>query len=440
MKAAWRRLLFCSLVACVAAPAWGDDAAPLTLAAALAAADSAHPDVEAARADVEAARADQRTAGARDDLTVNLDGVLQTGRPTTGGDFRSDNALRLSARKTLYDFGRTTYAEDAAESALQAQQAKLLDVRDRRRIAIMSRFFDVLLADMQYNADNEYMAVAYVNFDHARDRHQVGQISSVDLADLEAKYQEVLVKRNADGQRQRITRALLANAMNQPGKLASDLAEPDLAGNNRTLPGYDSLVKTMLAHNTLLKAQQDLLAAAQQRLEALRAGKAPVLDAVAEAGTYSRDALTRNRVSAGLALSWPLYQGDRVDAQVAKELAYFHGLQASAAKLKMDLTQSLLENYLEIEQLRGTERPAAQKVVAFRNMDLERKRGEYEVELKTDLGNSMADLAQAKIRQKQVEFRLALAFARLEALLGEPLDKATGTQDQSNQKAAGGQS
>jgi hypothetical protein len=53
-------------------------------------------------------------------------------------------------------------------------------------------------------------------------------------------------------------------------------------------------------------------------------------------------------------------------------------------------------------------------------MALERARAEYELELKTNLGNSMAETQVARLRKRAVEYRLALAWARLEALLGGP--------------------
>jgi hypothetical protein len=48
------------------------------------------------------------------------------------------------------------------------------------------------------------------------------------------------------------------------------------------------------------------------------------------------------------------------------------------------------------------------------------------MELKTNLGFALADTQSAAIRNKQVEFRLALALAKLEALVGEPLDAMVG--------------
>jgi outer membrane protein TolC len=397
-------------------------AAALTLEAALATAESAHPDLLLAQAEKDSALAERDIAGARQDSSINLEGILRSGRPSTGDSgFVSDNSVRLTARKTLYDFGRSSNAELASQYELNAREAALTSMLDQRRLEIMARYFEVLLADMQFTVDNELMAVHYVGFEQGQDRLARGQISSVDLAELETRYRDTLLKRNASAQRQRITRALLANAMNRPGDLPGDLEDPALPGNQRALPDYATLIPVLLENNARLRAQQELLAASQKRLESLRAEKGPTLDAEVQAADYSRTAVTRDNLSAGLILSWPLYQGERADARVAREMAQFSKVQAHTDKLKMELTQALLETCLEISQLQSTARTAAQKNTDFRDLQLERSRGLYELELKSNLGTSMVETADATLRSRRNEYLLALGFARLEALLGKPL-------------------
>lgn len=394
----------------------------LTFNEALATVGSDHPDLLMMQAEREIASADQGIAASRLDASVYLEGILRSGRPTSGNhDFVSDNSLRLTARKTLYDFGRTSAAESAAKSEVNARDAALIGTRDQRTLDIMARYFDVLIADMQFAADNEFMAVAYVTFDQAKDRLAVGQISAVDLADLESRFQETSLRRNASEQRQRITRALLANALNRPGNLPGDIEDPALPGNQRVLPEYETLISSMLQNNIQLKANIESLAASQKRLEFLRAEKRPILDAEVQAADYSRSASTRDSLSAGVILTLPLFQGNRVDARIAREQAQFQKLQAGNQKLKMDLTQALLENYLEIGQLQRSGRSAAKKQAEYRDLVLEKSRGQYEVELKTNLGTSMAETVEATLRTRKNEYQLALAFARLEALLGAPL-------------------
>jgi outer membrane protein TolC len=399
-------------------------AAALTLGQALATVDAHHPDVAVIEADVASAQADVMAADARRDLTVTLEGVLRQGRASAGnGEWRADNSGRIVARKNIYDFARTQTAVDAAQSELDARELSLISSRDQQRLSIMARYFDVLNADHQYAADNELMAVGYVSFDNANDRMKLGQLSRVDVAVLEARYQDLREKRNASLSRQRLTRSALANAMNQPGMLASDLAEPVLPDNALPIPDYEVLLPVLFAHNPAWQAQQAALTASQQRLTSLRHENSPSLDAEVEAGDYSRNASTRNNLSAGLVLTWPIYQGRRVDARIAKEQAQFQKLQANSAGLKMRLSQSLLDTLLEIEQLKNSARPAAKQQISYRDIALDRSRAEYELELKTNLGDSMAQTMLAQQRASAVEYQLALAWARLSAILGQSVSK-----------------
>jgi outer membrane protein TolC len=419
-------MLLLAAVACAAA-AQGNK--PLTLEEALTAADQPHPDLLAVEADRSLALADQELAGARSDFSVVAMGALQRVKPTLQvpgyDDYMSDNYLRILGRVPLLDFGRTSNAMSAAQAVVDARDLTVLEARDRRRLEIMARFFDVLLADLRYAADNEHLAVAYVAFDIARDRHDQKQISQVDLLELEARSQERLVARNEGEKRQRLARALLADAMNQPGKLASELADPPLPENERPLPDYEVLHAAMLESNPRLKAQQQLLLASRLRLESIRAETGPRIDAELEAAEYGQRRLSgRDDLRAGLVLTWPLYQGRRVSGDMAREQAQFQKLQAETEKLKRDLSQALLAAWMEADQLRRTARRAAKIEADYRDLALERARGQYEMEYRTNLGDSMARTMEAKLNQRNVEYRLALALARLEALLGKSLPAA----------------
>ena len=231
-----RRVAWGALLACVLSTA---AAQQLTLDEALAAASSAHPDRRIAESDLALSRAEREQAASLRDFNLFLDGSLRSGR-RPDGDWKPDNIGRIVARKPLFDFGRSTQAVAAADQEIAARQAALMNVESLRRIDIMARYFDVLLADMQYAADNEFMAVAYVSWDNAKDRFEVGQISQPELMRLEAEYQDIRERRNASLQRVRSTRQKLAHAIYRPGELPGDLAVPALDDNVRPVPEYDA--------------------------------------------------------------------------------------------------------------------------------------------------------------------------------------------------------
>ncbi|EXJ13470.1 Outer membrane efflux protein [Imhoffiella purpurea] len=105
----------------------------------------------------------------------------------------------------------------------------------------MERYFDVLLADQSFAADSEAMAVAYVQFDRARARAELGQFSELRVLELEAIYQKYLHRRTASQIAQQQTRALLAVSLGDIGELPRDLAAPSLPPLPETLPEFDEL-------------------------------------------------------------------------------------------------------------------------------------------------------------------------------------------------------
>ncbi|MBW8306359.1 MAG: TolC family protein [Thiobacillus sp.] len=417
--------------ACCAVLAWALSGAAvaerLTLEEALATVTAAHPDRRMVESDLALSRADRDQATSRQDFSLFLDGSLRRGRQPDG-DWQPDNLGRIVARKPLLDFGRTDQAVAAADQEIAARQAELLSIESLRRIDIMARYFDVLLADQQYVADNEFMTVAYLDWDKARERFELGVGNQPDLLRLEAFYQDWRERRNASLQRTRSTRQKLAHAMYRPGKLPATLAEPALQDNARPVPEFDSLLAWMMQKNPRVQALQALLAASDSRLGAIRAERNPTLDAEVFGAGFSRESTTRDELSAGLVFNIPLYQGGRVDARVARELAQKERRAAELEKLKLDLSDSLLATLQEIEWLRGSGIAAADKQVEYRDWALERARAEYELELKTNLGSSMAETQAAQLRRKQMEYRLALALARLEALSGGSLPPVEGAQ------------
>jgi len=399
-------------------PALADEPV-LTLDAALAAVDAPHPQVMAAQADLNLALADQSLADSAKDPLLNLEGQLRRGQTTLNGrDWKDDHGARLVFRKPLLDFGRENGQVDAAKQEVTARRLALLDIRDARRIDIMARYFDVLLADAQYAADNEYTAVYYVSWDDAKKKFELGEMNPRDLAQLEARYQDQREKRNRSLMLVRTARQKLANAINRPGQLPAELAPPALPQNELKLPDYEAMLPVALRSNRQLLAQDARLKAVTARTDAIRADRSPTLDVELYASDYSRDTATRDRYGAGLVFNWPLYQGERLDSRLARETAQRARLEAVFEQGRRDLAETLLETLLEIDWLKTAARPAASMQVDYRDQALERARGEYELELKTNLGTSMADTQVAAIRKKQVEYRLALALARLEALAG----------------------
>jgi hypothetical protein len=181
----------------------------------------------------------------------------------------------------------------AGDEARNRVGTELVGPAVAQELRILERFVDVLLADLRFSSDNEALAVAYILFDRARARGELGQVSELRVAELEAEYQDVLRQRVASELSQRLTRALLAQALGRSGDLPRDLSEPALPAAPERLPAPAEVAAAAAAGNpwlASLKAGGDPararlvdMAVAQQAFELLL--RLEALDAV---GRYAR--------------------------------------------------------------------------------------------------------------------------------------------------------
>ncbi len=390
---------------------------PLTLEHALSLAEGGQPDVERARADLAYSEAERALAQSRTGINIALEGRLRWIEPSAVAFDQSSDDHRgsLFVRKNLYDFGRSEAVEAAAADHSAASRLRYADTVRQRRIAIMEAFFDVHLADMQFARDNEEMAVVFVSLDRLQERHELGQVSDIELLEMEAEYQAVRQRRAASQALQRSSRSRLAIALGRPGMLPSELARPDLPQLEEDLPAYEAVLKKALAENPAIRALRAEVAAANNRLEAARAGHRPYLDGELEASNYSREAGSHDDWRAGVVLSVPLYTGGAVDAQIGKARADVNRARAALVEVEQSVRQQLLDNWLALQTLQVE----AERVLAvqdYRDLYLDRSRAIYELEVKTDLGDAMVRLSEAQLAAAKNRFNRVLAWERLKAL------------------------
>ncbi|OGI41664.1 MAG: hypothetical protein A2150_02930 [Candidatus Muproteobacteria bacterium RBG_16_64_11] len=395
---------------------------PLSLEQALALADQAHPDLVISGARVDAARADLEQAESLTGLRASVELTPQRVQPSTDPAHAriDDSRARLLVQKRLYDFGRSRSLEDSARAQVDARELAYLDERQRRRIEILTRFYEVLLADLRYSVDNEALAHDFVQFDRGRERHRIGQLSDVDLLELEQRFQDARIQRTASQARQSSTRLQLAHALNRPNDLPGELLRPAPAG-ARDIPDHKLLFEQAHRHNPALAVLRKDTEAARALVDAERARRRPVLSAEFEAAAYERELQARDDLRATLNLRIPLYQGGEDRAAIAQALARLHEQEARLAKGEFELRQSVLDLVQELEGLKVA-LEAAKVRSSYRDLYLDRSRALYEMEVRTDLGDAMTRSTEAQWLAAQAEFRQAIAWAKLDALTGRLLE------------------
>lgn len=399
-------------------PPWPE---PLTLEFALGLASDEHPKLQIATAEIEQAKAQQLQIEAETGFEATLSAQLRwVDPPAIAYDQSSDDhRLSLLLNKPLYDFGRTTAKKEASQSYLNSREYAYKDSLSRHRIAIMAAFFDVLLADQAYARDTEEMAMTYVRSDRAKYRNEMGQLSDIELMEKRSEFQASRLRQAQSAAAQRTSRAHLANLLNYPGQLPSELLEPQLDFATRQIPeeidAWFSALEQGSPEMLALAAQRDT---ARAQLGLAKSDDNPVLRGQVEVAEYSREMGSNDRWRAGVVLDVPLLDGGRSGALQAERRAELHRLEASMEQQRRELQQQVLELWNELKTLKVAEqRLVAER--AYRDLYLDRSRALYELEVASDLGDSMVRMSALRYRVMKMKFSTALAWARLDALLGQ---------------------
>lgn len=329
----------------------------------------------------------------------------------------NDSSVTLRLSKPIYDFGGSQQKIEAASLEHQAWQANLPFIVAQRKLSIARDFFEVILADLKYVWDNEALAIAYVSYDSAQDRHALNQISDLELMASETAYLETLHARNISQAQQRQSRAILAETLNRPRQLPSNLQRPSLSFVNQPLPEYAEVMEKVEQNNPYIKLAEARLMVAQQKLDAENRQMRPLLNAELAVSEYAREK-TSDDVRASLNLVVPLYESRSIKSAMARARSAWMKQRAETLNTKIQMRQQALQLWQRIDVLQKRYQQLL-STQAFRELSLDRSRALYEMEVKTDLGDSMVAISEVQYRRAKNEFDLVLAWMQLQLLMGE---------------------
>ena len=127
----------------------------------------------------------------------------------------------------------------------------------QQKLLVMRRFLDVALADQRAARDSEAMSIAYIRQDRVKNRVQLGQLSELEFAALDAVYQQVRRKFLVSESMQRISRSLLAIALNHMHQLPREVVPPDLAIlKKEKQPDEEAMLNNIEKNNPVLQQRQ----------------------------------------------------------------------------------------------------------------------------------------------------------------------------------------
>ncbi len=383
--------------------------------------DDNHPDRLFSEVDAADLNAEQAEIDAELGFTAFLSGELrQVDRlADPGHDFVDDSRVLITLDKPLYRFGAAAADTRVITAKRNANSLSALSAREQNRLAMLTAYFDVLIADFAYIAAFEEMTLKYLRFDDAREKmEEHGELAEVDVRALEAAYLDAFAKRTVTESEARASRLRLALSLNRPDAYPDQLVEPDLKPYQRPTPDYETLLNEVLENGPAVRSAQLLVEAAQQSVDQLQFTDRPTLGVRLRAAEYAETfSGSRDQFRGSVYLDVPLVQRRKNAVVLAERSADLLRVKTKLEVLKRDLRIHVLHLVQKLEEAE-TELAAAKSELLYQELKLDKVRLQYEMELRARIGSANADVAKAILRLAKVRYRKALLWERIHALAG----------------------
>lgn len=389
----------------------------------------------------EAARAveDQRKAATRPQVALlagytRTNHVQEFGVPDpTGGlrqliiypDIPDNYRSRVDFQWPIYTAGRSTALLKAAAAEASAVAQDRDAARSDLRLEITRAYWSVITAKAAVDVVSQALSRIAAHLTDVKNQLNVGLIPPSDVLSVEAQQarqqmlsieaENVLDSTSADFRR------LVGLPIESPFELADLMQAPPAPSRE-----VAALVDAARLSRAERRALEIRINAASERVSAAAAGRKPMLTS---AGGYDlarpnprifpRDAVWRPSWDLGVNLSWPVFDGGRVRAEVAEASA---NRRASEERLKDFDTTVAVEVQQRVSDLVSAEASITAAEVGVKSAAEARRvlaeRFSAGVATNTDVLDAHVALLQAELDRTRALANAQLASARLERALG----------------------
>ena len=219
----------------------------------------------------------------------------------------------VTAQMTLFDFGRTQLAIEAAKETVLATREALIAIEQQVLLAAVSAFVDVRLQQEIVSLRENNVRVIAEQLRAAQDRFDVGEVTRTDVAQAEARLAEAeanLVV--AQGDLAIARENYRAATGNYPGVLSAPPAPP------RTAATLDAARSVALRTHPLIRQAQREVQAAELNVARARANMKPSIAAQAQL-SVDQDNLQENGV--GINFNQTIYSGGALSSALRQAMA-----------------------------------------------------------------------------------------------------------------------
>lgn len=403
----------------------------LTLERAIEIALANHPSVFAGKGavDVNRARKGQAESAYYPQIDANTGytrfqpSTISTGTTTVGirriqesNSFEQYNAS-ISARQTIFDFGRTWTNVNIQKLNIEASQADLANTEEQVILNVKQAYYNLLRAKRNRVVAEETIKQFEQHLGQAKAFYEVGTKPKFDVTKAEVDLSTARLSQISAENAVRIARVSLNNAMGVPD--APEYAIEDKLTFEKYQMTVDEAMEKAYANRPELKSILAKKKASEEAIALARKGYYPVLTGNADWTWAGERFANGDGWSAGVGLSIPIFSGFLTRNQVSEAKANLVILTAGEESLRqtvlLEVQQNLL-NLREAEERIGTAELAERQ--ALENYEIATGRYAAGVGNPIEVTDAEVALANAKTSYIQALYDFKVARASLEKAMG----------------------
>jgi outer membrane protein len=398
-------------------------ATPLTLDEALDTALKSHPQLIEAKENLHGAEARTGQALAGYYPQINISADWSKGRsfltPLESVKSTEVHTEALYLKQTIYDFGRTSGAVEAARGNRSAAVGSLAITRQDLAFRVRTAYYLLLSTGKQVLATRETVRARQEIYRQAQEFFNAGIRSKVDVTRAEATLYAAATALIRAENNLEIARLELANAIGISSLEGREPVEPPVA--IVTVPEQGRVQQAAIANRPELQRLDALNLAASANLKTARSGYLPVLSGTASVGYADRDFPPRGNVWAvGLNLTMPLFSGFSTVEQEKEALSSLRAVAARRMDLKLQLEKDVASAWLGVREAKARMTSTEKEVAASgENQTLAMGRYHEGVGNIIEVTDAQTQALDAETAHIQAAYDYYTALARLDRAMGK---------------------
>jgi outer membrane protein TolC len=328
-----------------------------------------------------------------------------------------DTIWAVTARQKIYDFGKTNSAVEKRKMEKSEAERRLARGLQVLQHDVSARYYDYLLSIQTVDALMQTNAIAYVEYDKARDKNEVGLIAQRRVSALYAVYRAEKLKLERAKKEMEIKLAALQELIGSPIGDYFDVEPPSDEPPHFTLPEEAGVFKNAVKARPETQELDDKIEALRAEIGETRSSHYPSIEGVAEVGDSDRRLPSRNKWEVGIRAKMDIFDGftrrSKEEELTARARAFVFEKETLERKIRMEIKSVLAELSLADVKI---ELAKAGVTAAQDNLDFART--QYELNLLTELGDALSRYAEAKVEWLRANYGIRMELERLNLATG----------------------